>query len=128
MKYHFGFMIVAAMFATGGCAVHNAAYKARASGAKQARVDIESGKLVLQTYGLVDPHDDAFERLLSEKLGVKRINAGACVMPEVLRIEAYNRVMEAEIERRFGPGSLERLREEAATTAATQPADVAPAS
>lgn len=119
MKWHFVFMIVAAMFVTGGCAADNAADRARASGAKQARLDIAAGKLVLQTHGLIDPRAAEYERRLSENFGVQLIDRGGCVMPEVLQIEAYNRVMEAEIERRFGQGSLEQLREEAATTAAS---------
>ncbi|HEV2296211.1 MAG TPA: hypothetical protein VGR35_20370 [Tepidisphaeraceae bacterium] len=50
--------------------------------------------------------------------------AGGCIVlpAQLAEILAYNPVMTAEIDRRFGPGSVQRLREHAARTAATQPA------
>jgi hypothetical protein len=83
-------------------------------GAEAARNDIAAGRLALRTYGL-NPSPPALGARLRRELGVELVESGNCVlMPQQLEeIEAYNREMKAEIARRFGPGTLERLRDEA---------------
>jgi hypothetical protein len=96
----------------------------RAAEADEARRDIAAGLLELHTYGLSSPPRTAFARLLQDRLGVHVRDVAGCVIAgdDVKQIEAYNRVMTAEIERRFGPGAVARLRDEAAAPPpATQP-------
>ena len=98
---------------------------ARPFGVEEARRDIAAGRLALKTHGLLSAQGGAFADLLRTRLGVELTEVAGCAVPgEQLReIMAYNRVMTAEIERRFGSGIVERLRQEAAVrTAATRPA------
>src|SRR5687767_12837341 len=112
----------------GGCArtepPRDVVGAASLSGVDRARRDIAAGHLTLQRFGIASVQDGAFAELLRSRLGVElRGSSGCAIAPEELAsMLAYNRVMMAEIERRFGPGRVQRLREEAATNAATQPA------
>ena len=96
-----------------------------ASGASEAQQDIKRGRLELRGYGLPVPWVPTYAHLLKERLGVEYKSVAGCVVTERLveRTDAYNHVMEAEIERRFGADALAKLREEARSTRpATRPA------
>jgi len=123
-------LVVAGVIWVAGCAtepsaVDESSASSRVAGAEEARRDIAAGRLELHAWGLATPQRSAFGRVLRERLGVHlREVAGCCVGGDELnQIQAYNRVMTAEIERRFGPGVVARLRDEAATAPpATGPA------
>ena len=61
------------------------------------------------------PWDADYGRLLQDRVGVRLDRVAGCVVTSELVNEAngYNRVMQAEIERRYGAGILERLMKEA---------------
>jgi hypothetical protein len=104
------------LFITGGCASHTGrTLDDRPSGAEQARRDIAAGRLELRAYGLVAPEDGDFAQLLQEHFGVRFTRVAGCAISgeEAKRVDAYNRIMTGEIERRFGRGSIERQREDA---------------
>ena len=119
------FALVVALIVS-GCAPHDAPARGEhASGEEQARHDLAAGHLELRMYGLVVPQDAVFERLLQDRLGVQLTRVAGCAIggQEMKQVDVYNRVMREEIDRRFGPGSIERLREEAARSMpAMQPA------
>lgn len=73
-------------------------------GAAQARADVEAGTLKLQTVG-PKPTKAAVARAerMKRRYGVEFVNKSEKVTPEATAyVEAYNRVMHAEIERRHG--------------------------
>jgi len=118
--------VLACLILVGGCTSHDSAARDdRPSGEELARRELAAGRLELRAYGLVDPQEESFAQLLQDRLGVRFTRVAGCAVggDEAKQIEAYNRVMRTEIERRFGAGSIERLREEAARgPAATRPA------
>ena len=86
---------------------------AKERGEKQAREDIEAGVLKLQTFGMSDPPtsaDVARAERLKQRYGIVWINRSA-VASETSQAyaDAYNRLAEAEIERRHGKAVLNRL-------------------
>ena len=110
----------------GGCASRDASppRDVRPSGAEEAQRDLAAGHLELRAYGLVAPADEAFAQLLQDRLGVRFARIAGCAVggDEARRTDAYNRIMRAEIQRRFGRDSIARLREEAALSLpATRP-------
>jgi hypothetical protein len=91
------------------------------AGAAEARQDIARGHLELRSYGLPMASNQTYVQLLRDRLGVEDNRVAGCIVTQELvdETDAYNKVMVAEIERRFGAGILERLRDEAAATYAT---------
>lgn len=83
-------------------------------GRAEARRDIANGKLRLRGYGYPDSSTPEFFTQAKEKFGVEfHAVAGCVVRPGLVdRVAGYNEVMQAEIDRRFGPMALEMLREE----------------
>jgi len=83
-------------------------------GRAEARRDIANGKLRLRGYGYPDSSTPEFFTQAKEKFGVEfHAVAGCVVRPGLVeRVAGYNEVMQAEIDRRFGPMALEKLREE----------------
>lgn len=82
-------------------------------GAARARHDIEAGTLKLLTVG-PQPEPTAAERAradwLKERLGLVRASRSAEVTPQhTAYAEAYNRAVQAEIERKHGKEFAERL-------------------
>jgi len=116
-------LIITLLIVTGCASQEQHASEGRPSASEEARRDIEAGHLQLRAYGLVAPQDEAFARLMQQRLGVQVVRVAGCAIgaAQVKETEAYNRVMTAEIERRFGAGSVERLRNEAASNSATRP-------
>jgi hypothetical protein len=99
--------------ATAGCA--DAKGRWRAESTAEAERDLKAGKLRLKTYGLPAPWSGRFRALAREKLGVEIEAVAGCVVGEDLleRTAGYNGPMRQEINRRFGPGALDKLAEEA---------------
>ena len=96
-----------------------------ASGAGEARRDIERGHLELRGYGLPARCTPDYVRLLKDRAGVSYVPVAGCSVSRPLRrhTDEYNEVMTREIERRFGAGIVERLFDEASTRdAGTRPA------
>lgn len=83
-------------------------------GAAEARADIAAGTLHFLRYGLLSPNAIDDGRILKEKYGFEtKWIAGCMVHEDLMRYASeYNAVMTAEFERRHGPGSLEKWREE----------------
>lgn len=86
-----------------------------ASGADEANRDLRRGHLELRSYGYAGQATPAYARLLRECIGVEYRSVAGCVVAEhlVKKTHAYNAVMTAEIERRFGTHALTNLRDEA---------------
>src|SRR5688500_8402589 len=98
---------------------------AAAEGREEARADIEAGDLILRTYGIATSGDSPYNRLLSERLGVKVRIVGGCTpsLKTIVETTAYNDVMEAEIRRRFGSNALAEIERDA--KAATERSSIA---
>jgi hypothetical protein len=82
-------------------------------GAAKAKVDIEAGELKLLTVG-PQPEPSAAEKArakwLKQRLGLVWVSRSAEVTPlHTAYVEAYNRVVQAEIERKHGKDFAERL-------------------
>jgi hypothetical protein len=85
-------------------------------GRREAHADIRAGRLILRNYGFAAGVVGPYAQLLKERFGVQQRAVAGCVIDAELAAEtrAYNDVMKAEIEKRFGAGVLETLRKEAA--------------
>ena len=85
-------------------------------GEAKARLDVEAGELKLQTVGLPVPPtaaDLAKAERLKRRYGIAWVNRGEEVSPQSQAyVDSYNRVAQAEIERRHGKQFLERLLQE----------------
>ena len=99
----------------GGLHAENHYAGEREAAAQEARQDIEKGHLEIRTFGLPVPSIGEYAGLLGERLGVALVPVAGCVVTGdlVASVDAYNSVMEREIERRFGKGVLDRLSREA---------------
>lgn len=93
----------------------------RHRGTEAARRDIARGHLELRVYGEIFYSEKEYAQLLKERLGVCWNRVAYCIVTERQSNEwnAYNKVMEREIERRYGVGILERLEREAEDMAPT---------
>jgi hypothetical protein len=82
-------------------------------GRADATKDIQSGRLVIETYGLPPPPQ--YPEILRQRYHVELRPIAGCtdVTPKVIGHEqGYNGVSKAEIKRRFGSNVLEAVREE----------------
>lgn len=100
------------VFASIDLRIGNPVFSAQ-QGEEQARKDIEAGTPQWQTLAAeptATPATKAKAALLKERYGLTRRYHGEVHDPVVLAyVEAYNRVVQAEIERKFGPEVLKRL-------------------
>lgn len=114
-------LIVTVLLSVFGCALGGGSSEpgdfaaARRAASREAEQDIRRGHLELRTHGLPAPSRNEYARLLGERLGVALVPVAGCVVTSQLlaEVEAYNRVMEREIERRHGRGILDRISGEA---------------
>lgn len=84
----------------------------RVKGMKAAIADIEAGKLILRWPPLPDSLEVVnYKELLKKECGVESVVIDQTAWQK--DGDGYNDVMEAEIEYRFGKGTLERLRKAA---------------
>jgi hypothetical protein len=79
----------------------------RCMGTAEAERGIAAGVLRLKTYGLPPPWHATYAGLMKQRLGVELRGVAGCNVDDGLRrrVEGYNRRMEAEIARRFGPAA-----------------------
>jgi hypothetical protein len=91
--------------------------KWRAEGRAEAVQDLATGKLRLKTYGLPAPWSWKCHEMARDKFGVEFDTVAGCVVDDELveRVTGYNEPMQREIDRRHGPGALEKLAEAART-------------
>jgi len=84
-------------------------------GKAAAQQDIRRGKLVVKTYGLPAPWRGMYGSNLLSRYQIELRPVAGCVVTETLvqSVQGYNEVTEAEIERRYGKGLLERVAKEA---------------
>lgn len=88
-------------------------------GEAKARADIAAGLLQLETFGAAMPAAKA--QRLKQRYGVATVNKGKEATPLTqAHADAYNRVMQAEIERKQGRGALDQLLRELDLGAAKQ--------
>jgi hypothetical protein len=85
------------------------------AGEAEAERDIKAGTLKRKEYGYPPRWAGLWSDLMKERLGVELELVGDCVVTDEVRANAkgYNRRMNQEIERRFGPGAVEALFQEA---------------
>ena len=113
--------LFAAMLA--GCAEQRIAMRAAEVGGRSAGDDLAAGRLALRRYGFgLGSDQPIYAKMLQDQLDVQLVPVAGCVVTVeiVASADAYNEVMTREIERRHGPGVLDRLQAEA--TAAAQSA------
>ncbi|MFY0537453.1 hypothetical protein [Nannocystis pusilla] len=79
---------------------------AYAQGEREARAALSRGELALQTFGLPAPCRERYARLLWHEHRIEHRALSNCAAVEELRAHGFNKVMEAEIERRFGTEAL----------------------
>jgi hypothetical protein len=98
----------------GGCATmqSNSSFKA---GKTQANEDIANGILAIEQAGFLMKFDEEYVQLLKQKYGVEVRRVAFCVVHEDVEehMRGYNKVAEAEIERRFGKGCLLKAEQQA---------------
>jgi hypothetical protein len=83
-------------------------------GSPEAEREISLGTLKLKTFGLQADFDREYAALLKERCKVDvQYVPGEIGASEQKDIERYNRRMTQEIEKRFGAGILDRIRDEA---------------
>lgn len=81
---------------------------AYAQGEREARAALGRGELTLQTFGLPAPCRERYARLLWHEHRIEHRALSDCAAVDELRMRAhgFNKVMEAEIGRRFGADAL----------------------
>jgi hypothetical protein len=81
------------------------------AGGAEAERDIAAGVLRLKTYGLPAPWYARYAGLMRQRLGVELRGVAGCDVDDGLRrkVEGYNRRMEVEIARRFGPAAHDAI-------------------
>src|SRR4029078_4276378 len=91
-----------------------------------ARADLDRGHLEIRVFGPSADWWSSYATLLQDRLGVQlRIVAGCDVTKQLFdSVTAYNKVMEAEIELRFGKGILDRVKDDARMRGYSPPASV----
>jgi len=84
------------------------------TGRADAERDTRAGRLVIERFGLLFGEGD-YVTILRQRYQIEMKTVAGCLVDDEIVGHAvgYNEIMKAEIERRFGPGLLERVREEA---------------
>ena len=115
------FTLILTLLVAGGCGSQEPReFWVHPPGAEAARQDIERGHLELRFCGFPGSQTRTYTRLLKERFGVAYAWEGCSVSERyVEQMSEYNKVMEAEIARRFGAGALAELIEEARSTQPT---------
>jgi hypothetical protein len=86
----------------------------RRTGQAEAKLDLASGRLAIETYGM--PMPEGYYKILRERyhIEVKRIAGDTDVTEKVMgHAKGYNEVSEPEIKRRFGDNVLQSVEDEA---------------
>jgi hypothetical protein len=109
--------VIAATLFLDGCATtpNNPAFEA---GKAQAQEDIAKGVLAIEQAGWPMRYDQEYVRLLKRKYGIEVRRVADCVVHEDVEghMRGYNKVAEAEIERRFGMDCLSKAEHQAQTS------------
>lgn len=85
-------------------------------GRADARKDLQAGKLRIETMGPPPaPWEVTYVKLLKERYGITYSWVAGCIVNDRVsgHARAYNQIMEAEIERRFGKDALKNTADEA---------------
>ena len=85
------------------------------AGRLAAERDVRAGRLILKSWGYPSPVFPIYAQLVHERYGIQITTVAGCVISSEQHAEwnAYNAVVAAEIERRFGADALNRVYEEA---------------
>ena len=97
-----------------GCASTDGRRSYRA-GKQDAKSDVSKGILAIEELGWPPPSEHEYTQLLDRQYSITVRRVGYCVVSEQTDEHArgYNKVAEAEIERRFGKKVLEKAVEQA---------------
>ena len=84
------------------------------NGRAVAQMDVQRGRLRVRTYGLPAPWLSLYSSKLLRQYQIELCPvAGDLVEPELIEnVKGYNEISEAEIDRRYGPGLLDRVAKE----------------
>ena len=85
-------------------------------GRADARKDLQEGKLVREVMGPPPaPWVETYQQFLKERYGIENRWVAGCMVSDrvVGHATSYNEIMEAEIDRRFGKGVLDKTADEA---------------
>lgn len=84
-------------------------------GQREAKADLAAGKLAVESYGLMASYHIVYRRLLKERYGIEVRMVAGCIVNESIagHAEGYNRIMDAEIKKRFGEDVFEKTSKEA---------------
>jgi hypothetical protein len=88
-------------------------FSAYQNGRNEAKTDVLSGRLAIETYGLPRPRD--YGKILRERYGIelRQLASDIHVTARVIgQAKGYNEISHAEITRRFGKGILEQVERE----------------
>lgn len=87
---------------------------AASKGRLDAEADLKAGKLAVEQFGRPSPVYAEAERLLRVRYGIESRQVAACIVSKeiALHAEGYNRVMKAEIAKRYGADVFDRTYEE----------------
>ena len=88
---------------------------AASKGRSDAEADLKAGKLAVEEFGMPSPVYAEAERLLRVRYGIESRQVAACIVSKEIaqHAEGYNRIMKAEIARRYGADVFDRAYEEA---------------
>ena len=86
------------------------------AGKNEAQRDLQSGQLIIKTYGLPQPWSGVYSsNLLSRYQVALRYVAGCDINPKLAQnVQGYDEVAEAEINKRYGADLLDRVAKESA--------------
>ena|SRR5436190_3062561 len=109
--------VITATLLLAGCATtpSNPAFEA---GIAHAQADIANGVLAIEHAGWPMRYDQEYVRLMKQKYGIEVRRVADCVVHEDVEehMRGYNKVAEAEIERRFGKDCLSQAEHQAQTS------------
>jgi hypothetical protein len=116
-------VIIISFLGSVGCGDQKARWRAR--GREEAERDLAAGKLCLRTRGLPVKWAEKYHEMAKEQLGIEFEAVAGCVVTEELaeQTDGYNEPMRREIDRRFGPGSLDKIAERASEQYAREKAN-----
>lgn len=98
------------------CASVHGSWLGELKGRADARKDLQSDKLRVETMGFPPaPWEKTYERTMKERYGIEFQRVAGCVVSDRLigHAKGYNEIMGAEITRRFGADVLKKTADEA---------------
>lgn len=112
MKRHVPPLLAASLaFLVGVCSASNVPYQI---GHIHAYIDVARGHYELKTYGPINGDLEEFSEIAAEEYGIEVVTHGCIISTEgIEHTRGYNDVSVAAIERKYGAGVIDSIRERA---------------